>query len=239
MAKTNTRSITLPLEKLKWMLRGALPAMSTDDVTPVLTGVHWDIGEKWVTLTTTDRYRVHQTRTPRPPGANLGSFLMSGVQAKWLARTSHPGAALRGKQVARITWAEIPSRGDAEHHDLTASVLAFEDSTNAFTYRLPSINGRFPPVGRLFDRDPGELSDETVDKFGMSPAFLGDLERLIEHRGAPMVFYTPQQKDGQGRLSSPMLAANNSGTGWTARALIQPYVILPATTEEKALKENS
>ena len=213
------KKITLLLDagQLRWALRGALAAASTDDVTPVLCAVNWVVDGKHVHLVATDRCRVHETLVPRPKGAHAGEFLMDRRQAAWILANAHRPARAYPEQQIRVSWTEgTPTKAGRIAVEIIAS-----EATDApvFRYEADAVRGNFPPVHRLFGPPKTTEEEEPVEAVALNPRFLAAMQNLVGYRGEALVFTMP--KPGEKKFS-PMLVRNIAGT---ARALLQPHVL--------------
>lgn len=221
------KKITLLLDagQLRWALRGAIAAASTDDVTPVLCAVNWVVEGKHVHLVATDRYRVHETLVPRPKGAPTGAFIMDRAQAQWILANSHRPARSYPEQQIRIVWTEgSPTKAGRISVEVIASAAP---DAPVFRYDADAVRGNFPPVHRLFKPAPTDVEKEPVDMVGLDPRYLASMQYLVGHKGEPLVFTVP--KPGE-KKHSPMLVSNVAGT---ARALLQPNLLITGAAEWK------
>lgn len=216
------KKVTLKRAELAWALGGVIVAASKDDVTPVLTGVHWVIDDKWVTLTTSDRYRAHQTRLPRPKGANMGEFLMSGEQARWLLKTRHDlRGGLKEHELVVIEWDTRPVAAGPDAIDISVTVAANEGTNAArFQYQVEGIRGNFPPIARLFLDDATGPKGAPVEIAAYNPHYMADFTKLVKWRGNPLVHFTPRA------AKAPLRVADSRGDDWNARGLLQPNLIV-------------
>lgn len=109
-------------------------AASKDDVTPVITGVQFEVSENSLTLTATDRYRVATRRLDwEQQGAD--EVLTALVPSKVVIEVGKSFAASGTVQVSVIK--------DGERE-----LIAFTGGNKTVTSLL--IKGNYPPVGRLF-----------------------------------------------------------------------------------------
>ena len=128
-------------------------AASKDDVTPVLTGVQLETGEKSISFVATDRYRVALREA-----AWVASPSGAGSVALVPARTLQEVAKTFGNQ-GEISIA-IAKTDDRE-------MIAFKANNRSVTSLL--LKGNFPPVKSLFPKDidnfavvsTGDLVDST------------------------------------------------------------------------------
>ncbi len=109
-------------------------AASKDDVTPVITGVQFEVGENALTLTATDRYRV-ATRRIDWEQLDGEQQLTALVPAKVVIEV--------GKTFANAGTVQVAIIKDGERE-----LIAFTGGNKTVTSLL--IKGNYPPVGRLF-----------------------------------------------------------------------------------------
>ncbi|WP_449276759.1 DNA polymerase III subunit beta [Leucobacter sp. GX24907] len=109
-------------------------AASKDDVTPVITGVQFEITENSLTLTATDRYRV-ATR---------------GIDWENQTGEDHLSALVPSKIVTEVgkTFGSSGQVRVAIVKDGERELVAFSGGNKTVTSLL--IKGNYPPVGRLF-----------------------------------------------------------------------------------------
>jgi len=118
-------------------------AASKDDVTPVITGVQFEVSENSLTLTATDRYRVSTRRLDWEQRGEDGA-LTALVPSKVVIEVGKSFAASGTVQVSLVK--------DGERE-----LIAFTGGNKTVTSLL--IKGNYPPVGRLFP--------ETVDNYAV------------------------------------------------------------------------
>ncbi|MCW2289340.1 DNA polymerase III subunit beta [Leucobacter luti] len=118
-------------------------AASKDDVTPVITGVQFEISENSLTLTATDRYRV-ATRGIDWENAGSQGDLTALVPSKIVTEV---GKTFSGDGQVKVA---IIKDGERE-------LVAFTGGSKTVTSLL--IKGNYPPVGRLFP--------ESVDNYAV------------------------------------------------------------------------
>jgi len=211
------KKITLLLDagQLRWALRAALEAASSDYVTPVLCSVNWIVEGKYVHLFATDRYRVHEALVPRPKGAANGSFMMDREQAQWILNNSHRPARSFPNQQIRISFTEgVLGKAGRIAVEIFASV---EVDAPVFRYDADAVPGNYPPVHGLFAKTIAAEGD-SAGIVGLNPKFIGSLQCLVGYRGEPIVVTVPK---GSEKLSA-ILVQNVAGT---ARALVQPMLL--------------
>lgn len=208
--------VRIPRAEAEYALKVALAAVSKDDVTPVLTAVHWLVEDGKVTLTATDRYRVHQATVKGLDNEDTGEFLMQASQVKWLATQKHQPVRAYTDQFVEIEWFEIEGAPM-----VTARVIAADfGGAPAFSYTVEGIKGNFPPVSRLFP----EKQDADVPRapfVGLNPVFLAALKVMQRYSNEPLKMWSPiaSEKNRQ----APVVIETQGGD---ARALIQPNIIL-------------
>jgi len=112
-------------------------AASRDDVTPVITGVQFEVQDNALTLTATDRYRV-ALRTVDWEHASSTEDLSALVPAKIAIEVGKTFAAADQVSVS------IVKNDDRE-------LIAFSGENKTVTSLL--IKGNYPPVRRLFPED--------------------------------------------------------------------------------------
>ena len=118
-------------------------AASKDDVTPVITGVQFEVSENSLTLTATDRYRVATRRLDwEQQGPDEVSSAL--VPAKVVIEVGKSFAASGSVQISVI-------------NDGERELIAFTGGNKTVTSLL--IKGNYPPVGRLFP--------EVIDNFAV------------------------------------------------------------------------
>jgi DNA polymerase-3 subunit beta len=109
-------------------------AASKDDVTPVITGVQFEVSENSLTLTATDRYRV-ATRSIDWENQSGQSDLSALVPSKIVTEV--------GKNFSGDGQVQVSIIKDDERE-----LIAFTGGSKTVTSLL--IKGNYPPVGRLF-----------------------------------------------------------------------------------------
>ena len=212
-------TITLAADKLRWAARVALKAASTDDVTPVLTAVHFVSEGGRLRLEGTDRYRIHQAFVDLPEGSPDGEFLMQRGQVQWMLNAVHHPVRAHRSQVIRLSWVDHEPKPALGAGTVRVESFAYEpgEDTPVFSYRSFQVRGNFPAMGRLFP----ELKDgdELIPQWAINPAFLADLRVLQSGRNEPLRFFTPRSNPPK---LAPMVVTNFDGT---ARALVQPVIM--------------
>ncbi|MFC5337330.1 DNA polymerase III subunit beta [Leucobacter denitrificans] len=140
-------------------------AASRDDVTPVITGVQFEVSERVLTLTATDRYRV-ATRSLDWEDRGAGEHLTALVPSKIVTEV---GKTFSGDGEVRIT---IVKDGERE-------LIAFTGGNKTVTSLL--IKGNYPPVGRLF---PEAIENYAVVNTGDLVEAVGRVGLVLEREAA-------------------------------------------------------
>ncbi len=140
-------------------------AASRDDVTPVITGVQFEISENVLTLTATDRYRV-ATRSLDWEDRGAGEHLTALVPSKIVTEV---GKTFSNDGEVRIT---IVKDGERE-------LIAFSGGSKTVTSLL--IKGNYPPVGRLF---PESIENYAVVNTGDLVEAVGRVGLVLEREAA-------------------------------------------------------
>lgn len=148
LPQVTERTGVLPADDFAAAVAQVAVAASRDDVTPVITGVQFEVGENSLSLVATDRYRVAVRDIDWDSGSAGGSDPAQGTTALIPART----LAEVGKTFGHSgTVAVSIVRGDDRE------LIAFSADKRTVTSLL--IKGNFPPVKRLFP--------ETVDNYAV------------------------------------------------------------------------
>lgn len=141
--RVDTVSGSVPADEFSDAVAQVSLAASKDDVTPVITGVQFEISENSLTLTATDRYRV-ATRGIDWENQSGQDNLSALVPSKIVTEV--------GKTFANDGTVQVSIIKDSERE-----LIAFTGGTKTVTSLL--IKGNYPPVGRLFP--------ETVDNYSV------------------------------------------------------------------------
>ena len=132
--RIDTVSGSVPAEVFATAIAQVSLAASKDDVTPVITGVQFEVSENALTLTATDRYRVATRRIDwQPLGGD--TTLTALVPAKVVIEV--------GKMFGSDGTVEVAIVKDSDRE-----LVAFTGGNKTVTSLL--IKGNYPPVGRLF-----------------------------------------------------------------------------------------
>ncbi len=141
-------------------------AASKDDVTPVITGVQFEVTENSLTLTATDRYRVATRRIDWEHRDSGGETLSALVPAKVVIEVGKTFSASGTVQVS------IVKDGERE-------LIAFTGENKTVTSLL--IKGNYPPVGRLF---PEVVDNYAVIGTGELVEAVGRVGLVLEREAA-------------------------------------------------------
>ena len=125
---------SVPAEVFSEAISQVSLAASKDDVTPVITGVQFEIQDNSLTLTATDRYRV-ATRGIDWENANDQNGLSALVPSKIVTEV---GKTFSGAGQVQVSIVKDDDR----------ELVAFTGGSKTVTSLL--IKGNYPPVGRLF-----------------------------------------------------------------------------------------
>lgn len=132
--RVDTVSGSVPADVFSDAIAQVSLAASKDDVTPVITGVQFEINENSLTLTATDRYRV-ATRGIDWENSGGQDDLSALVPSKIVTEV--------GKTFSNDGQVQVSIIKDGERE-----LVAFTGGTKTVTSLL--IKGNYPPVGRLF-----------------------------------------------------------------------------------------
>ena len=141
--RIDTVSGIVPAEAFAEAVAQVSLAASKDDVTPVITGVQFEVSENSLTLTATDRYRV-ATRRLDWESQGAEQTLSALVPSKVVIEV--------GKSFSSSGTVQVSVIKDEERE-----LIAFTGGTKTVTSLL--IKGNYPPVGRLFP--------ESIDNFAV------------------------------------------------------------------------
>lgn len=149
-------------------------AASKDDVTPVITGVQFEVSENALTLTATDRYRV-ATRRIDWEQLDGSQDLSALVPAKVVIEVGKTFAGDGAVQIAIIK--------DGERE-----LIAFTGGNKTVTSLL--IKGNYPPVGRLF---PDNIENYAVLNTSDLVEAVGRVGLVLEREAALRFSFTEGQ----------------------------------------------
>lgn len=203
-------TLTLPLTELRAAVESVLPAVSSSEITPVLTGALLELNASGtLTLIGTDRYRVHRVRA-QYEGSKAGAFLLPIDLLKWVVKNARFFGRRTYAAAARLDFdfevddVDPGSAIQTPKGRVTVTLTADTDTPNAssIAYTLPLINGNFPPVYRLID---DSLASEPTTTSGLANfEFVAEAQKLATFRGEPGSFRvvpdSPARPRGSGRL---------------------------------------
>ncbi len=216
---------TMPAPLALYLAKATLAAVSTDDVTPVITGVHLARHGKALRATATDRYRVHEVtlEAATTHGKADESVLLPSSAFRWIQRAMRIIAPRKSDRVS--TTVTISTRISDQ---LTRALLTINTADgDSMTLDTATIKGNFPPVYRLIDAAvdaPRYAGDVRLNTY-----FLGKLAAIMPDSDgsyAPVLKQTAMQRDGEPIDKPGALYAVATADGITARALIQPNLLL-------------
>lgn len=212
---------TMPAHLALYLADAVLAAVSHDDMTPVITGVQLTRHEGGLRALATDRYRVHEVTLAdaKTTGKADESPIMPAAAFKWLKRTMPIVAPRRLDRDAATVNITIGA---------SAAVSIITASGDAASFITSTIKGNYPPLHRLFEI--AEKAERWTGDVSYKPTFLGSLAALLPDRDCTQ----PRLKQTAGGLTDgevatkpgPILATAGDGERITARALIQPSLIL-------------
>lgn len=196
---------------------GALPAVSKDDVTPILTGAHFSVTGDHVVVVSTDRYRVHRVTvgyTDARNSSELNAIVPAHVLA-WLGKVAGR-LYTRGPVAERVVFEFVQpeERDDRDDGRVTVTVHAqHSDETAQIGARL--IAGRFPPVGGLID-GVKKAPTSTATRI-LAIRFLTDVQKAVGRHGRVVIRHTENPESKQKQSPTHVWC-----DGWFD-ALIQPH----------------
>lgn len=140
-------------------------AASKDDVTPVITGVQFEVTENSLTLTATDRYRV-ATRSIDWENQSGQNDLSALVPSKIVTEV---GKTFSGDGQVQVSIIKDDER----------ELIAFTGGSKTVTSLL--IKGNYPPVGRLF---PSTVDNYSVVNTAELVESVGRVGLVLEREAA-------------------------------------------------------
>ncbi|UOR01574.1 DNA polymerase III subunit beta [Leucobacter allii] len=163
--QVDTVSGAVPADVFSDAIAQVSMAASKDDVTPVITGVQFEITENSLTLTATDRYRV-ATRGIDWENQGGQNDLSALVPSKIVTEV---GKTFSGDGIVHVAIIK-----DAERE-----LIAFTGGSKTVTSLL--IKGNYPPVGRLF---PTSIDNYAVVNTGELVEAVGRVGLVLEREAA-------------------------------------------------------
>jgi hypothetical protein len=176
----------MPLRELRDLAEAIIPAVTGDDLAPVLHGALFRLDAGRVTVVATDRYRVHRVRGEYE-GTKAGAFLVPVEALKWIVKNATFFRGYSTPPTARLDFeyeeasprdkdTVIPAPKGSVTVTLTGGIA---DSTLA--YSLPLIEGRYPPVEDLLIK--ALALDPVAAESRVNLKFLTDANKLADYRG--------------------------------------------------------
>lgn len=164
----------VPAEVFAEAIAQVSPAASRDDVTPVITGVYFEVADDALTLTATDRYRVATRRI---------DWQRHGGDPELTALVPVKVVTEVGKMFGADGTVSITLVKDGERE-----LIAFAGGNKIVTSLL--IKGNYPPVGRLF---PDHLDNYAVVNTGELVEAVGRVGLVLEREAALRFSFTEGQ----------------------------------------------
>ena len=211
---------TMPAHTALYLADAMLAGVSTDKVTPVITGVNLTRHGKALRATVTDRYRVHQVTLDAAVTTSTKdeSALIPSSVFTWITRTLRIVAPRsRGdKAVVEIATHKIPDVPTRRRVSVT--ILVGDDKVILTTATIP---GNFPPVARLIDE--AEAAEQYTGPVALKLGFISKMEKLNPEAHAAGRFKHTAAPDSN--RPGPVLVTYDAD-GIAARGLVQPNLIL-------------
>lgn len=163
--QVDTVTGAVPADSFAEAVSQVATAASKDDVTPVITGVQFEVSDNSLTLTATDRYRV-ATR---------------GIDWENTAGVESASALVPSKIVTEVgkTFSGAGQVQVAIVKDEDRELVAFTGGDKTVTSLL--IKGNYPPVGRLF---PTEVDNYAVVNSAELAEAVGRVGLVLEREAA-------------------------------------------------------
>lgn len=219
-----TTKFTVPAIALRDLVAGILPAVSKDDITPVICAAEWIIEGNRLRLVATDRYRVHTSTLDLPGKPKAGRFLVPRRALLWIWKNANFYGRSHSNEHLPVVDVELTIRNSTDAGTVTFSVRQFaEDKVNVLRFTDDLVKGNFPPIYKLL-----ETARTAEPHAGPIPSvkleFLAAADKLAQHgEYAPKLKFTA----GSGNKPGPLLVSF-AGLGGApyAEALIQPQMDL-------------
>ncbi|MFF9565772.1 hypothetical protein ACF1AJ_20655 [Leifsonia sp. NPDC014704] len=177
----NKAHLTMTTRELRHIVAATLPAVSKDEVTPSLTAALFTLDAGRLTLTGTDRYRVHRVRG-KYNGSKAGEFLVPRDALEWVVKNA--GFFRRRstvEPVARVDFAYELGAFKSPGGTVTITLAEHEHAgAPSLSYSLPLIQANFPPVHRLVEKAL-ELTPEPCSGH-VSLDLLADAKKIARDR---------------------------------------------------------
>lgn len=205
---------TIDAHDARYLVDAVLPAVSKDDVTPVICGALWSITVGQVELTATDRYRVHRVRGEAETEGD-GQFIVPRDALVWLYRNANVWGRRRNLVTEPKLLVEFDPAGTIDPRFRFTVVEGLGTTHRQLSYDGPLTKGNFPQVYKLIDK---ARAAGTADPGRVRLDYLAAAGRLSYDQGdVPRIKYT----QGEGAKPGPMLLELRRG-----EVLIQPNLDL-------------
>lgn len=210
-AEVRAATATLDLAEAAWFARALLAGASTDDVTPVITGVNITISKGRIQGTSTDRYRVHEAHIEDDTITGDSTFLAPGDALRWIVKNVAYFGRAGSFDGPKVTITVVPTK---DGPGTIALEMSRHIDSRVISYTDTLVKGNFPPVHRLFEiAEKAEVTDARSTAINLD--FLTKARSLARDRHEPATFkYTATDNPNK---PGPLLLTFRDG-----RALIQP-----------------
>lgn len=215
MTAPKPKKLVLDRRSARRLYDVAMSGMSADDVTPVICAAHVTAEGTTLTVTVTDRYRVHTA--PISIRERVAGFdaLIPRAAFQWLAKNLN--AFGRDGLAAQQVVITLHSEGQLVIEVQESSALA----AAAVAWRGSVTKGNFPPVDRLIEK--ARAAEETTGPVRLNLNFLGKAGALGNGYEAPLFKFTATDKTDK---PGPLYLRWGNADAPTAEALVQPHVLI-------------
>lgn len=148
--------IRIEARHARYLATALLPAVSRDDITPVLTGANITLEGGKLRASSTDRYRVHSVLLDAIEHEDIRedwSAIISHAALTWISKNA--GVYLRRNgPLAPVVDFHFFESAKAGRSQPRVEITIREDAEadlDQISLRTELITGNFPPVHRLFD----------------------------------------------------------------------------------------
>lgn len=142
---TTKTTFALNVYDARYLAEVALAAASKDDITPIINAGCFDVEKDHVSVTATDRYRVHQAAAKLSRPAKPHRVVLSREALTWIVKNA---AAFRGSFLDSPTLTISATEG-SDGPSVTITISA-EDG-RSLTLNTFGVKGNYPPVSKLID----------------------------------------------------------------------------------------
>lgn len=158
---TPTQEVSLSLERVLHLARGLQPAVSKDDVTPVICTQRWKFDGATLEGVATDRYRVHLVTMDAV--AQPGTYLIPRQSIEWLIKNSsffgRPNSYVKPQFTAAFKI--MDSKAERPTGSVTFTIRGNDsEDAAAISFTNALTQGKFPPVADLIEKAKEALSVE-------------------------------------------------------------------------------